>query len=208
MLAARIIILVNDTSFLFGVALCWTLLLLLFFGSWIFWVEVELQQRLLNRWDLTLLLRKWLLLQQQVSLLELHLRAEGSSDSTRLCLDIFQMCIGHFLLCTLHKLMIGTENSYYSNSCCCSTHPDPIWNLEATIDIEHQIKSVLYYWWSQVKKSSEARFLTWWFQRQQIFKKSWWFQRTVNLPKIHQFLGIFTNVMDFKIRSLNLCLKG
>ena len=99
----------NDTSFLFGVALCWTLLLLLFFGSWIFWVEVELQQRLLNRWDLTLLLRKWLLLQQQVSLLELHLRAEGSSDSTRLCLDIFQMCIGHFLLCTLHKLMIGTQ---------------------------------------------------------------------------------------------------
>ena len=140
----RIIILVNDTSFLFGVALCWTLLLLLFFGSWIFWVEVELQQRLLNRWDLTLLLRKWLLLQQQVSLLALHLRAEGSSDSTRLCLDIFQMCIGHFLLCTLHKLMIGTENSYYSNSCCCSTHPDPIWNLEATTIIEHQIKSVLY----------------------------------------------------------------
>ena len=88
------------------------------------------------------------------------------------------------------------------------THPDPIWNLEATIDIEHQIKSVLYYWWSQVKKSSEARFLTWWFQRQQIFKTSWWFQRTVNLLKIHQFLGIFTNVMDFKIRSLNLCLKG
>ena len=85
-----------------------------------------------------------MLLQQQVSLLELHLRAEGSSDSTRLCLDIFQMCIGHFLLCTLHKLMIGTENSYYSNSCCCSTHPDPIWNLEATTIIEHQIKSVLY----------------------------------------------------------------
>ena len=112
----RIIILVNDTSFLFGVALCWTLLLLLFFGSWIFWVEVELQQRLLNRWDLTLLLRKWLLLQQQVSLLALHLRAEGSSDSTRLCLDIFQMCIGHFLLCTLHKLMIGTENSYSRDS--------------------------------------------------------------------------------------------
>ena len=86
-----------------------------------------------------------MLLQQQVSLLALHLRAEGSSDSTRLCLDIFQMCIGHFLLCTLHKLMIGTENSYYSNSCCCSTHPDPIWNLEATtMIIEHQIKSVLY----------------------------------------------------------------
>ena len=40
--------------------------------------------------------------------------------------------------------MIGTENSYYSNSCCCSTHPDPIWNLEATTIIEHQIKSVLY----------------------------------------------------------------
>ena len=36
---------------------------------------------------------------------------EGSSDSTRLCLDIFQMCIGHFLLCTLHKLMIGTRDS-------------------------------------------------------------------------------------------------
>ena len=30
----------------------------------------------------------------------------------------------------------------------------------------------------------------------------------VNLQKNHQFLGIFTNVMDFKIRSLNLCLKG
>ena len=27
---------------------------------------------------------------------------------------------------------------------CCSTHPDPIWNLEATTIIEHQIKSVLY----------------------------------------------------------------
>ena len=33
----------------------------------------------------------------------------SSSDSTRLYLDIFQMCIGHFLLCTLHKPMIGTS---------------------------------------------------------------------------------------------------
>ena len=35
----------------------------------------------------------------------------SSSDSTRLYLDIFQMCIGHFLLCSLHKPMIGTSKN-------------------------------------------------------------------------------------------------
>ena len=62
---------------------------------------------------------------------------EGSSDSTRLCLDIFQMCIGHFLLCTLHKLMIGTRDSSLR---ALATHPDPIWN-EGTIDSWSSIKS-------------------------------------------------------------------